>query len=133
MKYLMDTHAVIALMKGHPHLMARMKAERPGDFALSAIVAHELYYGAYKSSRQAENLARVAGLAFPVLEFDREDAQAAGAVRAGLAQFGTPIGPYDVLIAGQALSRKLVLITRNLREFERVTDLLCEDWEGAAP
>ena len=92
-------------------------------------MAHELYYGAYKSGRPEENLARVEGLAFPVLEFDREDARSAGEVRARLSGAGTPIGPYDVLIAGQALARKLILLTHNRKEFERVPGLRLEDWE----
>ena len=65
-----------------------------------------------------------------MLGFDKEDAQAAGKVRAMLAASGTPIGPYDVLIAGQALARGLVLVTHNVGEFSRVAGLQVEDWEG---
>ena len=85
---------------------------------IPAIVVHELYFGAYKGQRTAENLARVGGLQFEVLEFDGEDARAAG----------TPIGPYDVLIAGQALARALTLVTHNTGEFKRVPRLQIEDW-----
>jgi predicted nucleic acid-binding protein len=69
--------------------------------------AHELFCGAYKGQRTAENLARVDALQFEVLDFDREDARQAGELRARLAAAGTPIGAYDVLIAGQALARAL--------------------------
>jgi tRNA(fMet)-specific endonuclease VapC len=72
---------------------------------------------------------RIEALRFEVVEFDREDARKAGELRASLAASGTPIGPYDVLIAGQALARGLVLITHNMREFRRVPDLAIEDWE----
>jgi tRNA(fMet)-specific endonuclease VapC len=65
-----------------------------------------------------------------VLEFDGEDARRAGEVRAFLAAKGTPIGPYDVLIAGQALARDMILVTRNTDEFRRVKGLRVEDWEG---
>lgn len=51
-------------------------------------------------------------------------------LRAELASAGTPIGPYDVLIAGQALSRDMTLVTRNPREFQRVPELRLEDWES---
>ncbi|AZO44907.1 MULTISPECIES: type II toxin-antitoxin system VapC family toxin [Mesorhizobium] len=128
MIYLLDTNAVIAVIKGDAGLLALLKRHKPQDFALSAIVAHELYYGAEKSQRRAENLARIEALQFPVLEFDREDARHAGEIRATLATLGTPIGPYDALIGGQARARNLTLMTRNVREFERIKDLSIETW-----
>lgn len=129
MKFILDSNAVIAVLKGNSSLIDRMKAHRPTDFVISSIVAHELYYGAYRSERRSENLARLDLLQFPVLEFDREDAIAAGEIRAVLAASGQPIGAYDVLIAGQALCRSLILISRNLREFVRVHHLAVENWE----
>ena len=129
--FLLDANAVIAVLKGHDRVLDRLRARSPQDIAISAIVAHELYYGAYKGQRVAENLSRVDALRFNVLEFDRDDARCAGEVRATLASAGKPIGPYDVLIAGQALSRSLILVTRNTREFSRVDGLRIEDWEAA--
>lgn len=129
MKFLLDANAVIGLLAGHAGLLTRVRRHVPQDFALSAIAAHELFYGAYKSRRQTQNLARIEGLLFVVLEFDQEDARHAGAIRAALAAVGTPIGPYDVLIAGQARARGLTLITRNTGEFARVDGLQIEDWE----
>lgn len=76
------------------------------------------------------NVAVFDAFGFPIVEFDREDARQAGLVRADLAARGTPIGPYDVLIAGQALARGLTLMTRNTREFSRVPGLQIEDWEA---
>lgn len=92
-----------------------------------------LYYGAFKSQRVEKNVARVDALQFPVLEFDQEDARQAGEIRAQLASKGTPIGPYDVLIAGQAKARKLTLVTHNTTEFQRVSGLRVEDWKGTPP
>ena len=67
-----------------------------------------------------------------ILDFDRGDARAAGEIRAGLARKGTPIGPFDVLIAGQAKHRGAILVTNNVGEFRRVEQLRLEDWtEGA--
>jgi tRNA(fMet)-specific endonuclease VapC len=129
MKFLLDSNAVIAVMKGNPAVHSRLREHRPIDFALPSIVMHELYYGAYKSERRSENLARLDQLQFPVLEFDREDAVAAGEIRATLNSRGQPIGGYDVLIAGQAVCRQLILISRNVREFSRVEGLLLENWE----
>jgi tRNA(fMet)-specific endonuclease VapC len=128
-KYLLDANAVVAILKGHARFIARLKRHMPKDFAIPSIVAHELFYGAYRSQRVAENLARVEALQFEVLEFDREDARLAGQTRAAMSLAGTPIGPYDVLIAGQALARDLTLVTHNVREFQRVTGLKTEDWE----
>jgi tRNA(fMet)-specific endonuclease VapC len=130
-KFLLDTNAVIALLKGHAGFASRLRQHQPHDFGIPAIVVHELYYGAYKGQRTADNLARVEALRFEVVEFDREDARCAGQIRASLAAEGTPIGAYDALIAGQALARTVTLVTRNLREFQRVPELRLEDWEGA--
>jgi tRNA(fMet)-specific endonuclease VapC len=129
MRFMLDSNAVIAVLKGNPVLIGRMKRQSPNDFVMASIIAHELYYGAYRSQRQSENLVRLDLLQFPVLEFDREDAAAAGVVRARLAALGQPIGAYDVLTAGHAVCRGLMLISRNLREFSRVEGLAAENWE----
>lgn len=130
MKYLLDANAVIAMLKGESTMLERLRAHLPADFGLPAIVAHELYYGAYKSQRAAANQARIEALQFEVVPFDAEDAQHAGEIRAHLAAAGTPIGPYDVLIAGQARARNLILVTHNVREFARVARLTVEDWHA---
>ena len=133
MRYLLDANAVIALLNDTTSPIARrVRRHRPRDFAVSAVVIHELYYGAFKSQRVEQNVARVDALQFSVLEFDEEDARQAGQIRAHLASKGTPIGPYDVLIAGQAMARELTLITHNTSEFQRVPGLKVEDWKGAA-
>ena len=130
MRFLFDTNAVIALLNGNPALMERVRSHQPDDFGLPAIVTHELYFGAYRSKRQAENLDRIDRLQFEVIDFSRDDARIAGSLRADLAAAGTPIGPYDVLIGAQALARGLIVITHNSREFDRVAGLLVEDWEA---
>jgi len=129
-KYLLDTNAVIALLNGQPKLAARVRRHPPREVGISSIVAHELYYGAFRSRRRDRNLALVDAMQFEVLAFDTEDARMAGEIRALLAAQGTPIGPYDILIAGQAAARGLVLVTGNVREFTRVTRLQVQDWVG---
>ena len=132
MRYLLDANAVIALLNDTTSPIARRtRRHAPKDIGISAIVIHELYYGAFKSQRVEKNVARVDALQFPVLEFDEEDARHAGEIRAHLASKGTPIGPYDVLIAGQAKARELTLVTHNTTEFQRVPGLKVEDWKGA--
>ena len=130
MKFLLDTNAAIALMKGHPTVLSRLRQYRPADFGMPSIAAHELYYGAFRSHRSIDNATRVDALQFEVIDFDREDARRAGEVRAHLAAIGAPVGPYDALIAGQALARNLTLITHNVREFARIPGLRIEDWEA---
>ena len=131
MKYLLDANMVIALLNDRDSRPARrLRRHKPGDIAISAIVAHELYYGAFKSARPTQNVALIDNLRFPILEFDSEDARDAGELRAWLALRGTLIGPYDMLIAGQARARDLVLATRNTGEFRRVPGLKIEDWSS---
>ncbi|MBZ0091463.1 MAG: type II toxin-antitoxin system VapC family toxin [Sulfuricellaceae bacterium] len=130
MRYLLDANAVIALLNGKDTRLAqRARQNEPGDIGISAIVSHELFYGAFKSQRAARNVALMDSLQFEVLEFDKEDSRLAGEIRAALAVKGTPIGPYDVLIAGQAMARNLILVTHNTDEFGRVPGLQIEDWE----
>ena|SRR5277367_463991 len=134
MDYLLDTNACIALNKGTPAAVRTRfaKAVREGGKVwVSAIVLHELWYGVAKSARPRENAEDLATfLASPVqvLTFGADDAREAGEVRAALERIGKPIGAYDLLIAGQALSRGLTLVTANVREFGRVKGLRWEDW-----
>jgi tRNA(fMet)-specific endonuclease VapC len=100
------------------------------EVGLSAIVLHELYFGASKSDRAEANLTRIDRLEFERLDYTEQDALVAGDLRAALAAKGTPIGPYDVLIAGQALARDLTVVTHNTREFQRVSGLRVEDWQS---
>jgi tRNA(fMet)-specific endonuclease VapC len=130
-RYLLDANVVIALLNDTNSKPARrVRREKPRDVAISAVVAHELYYGAFKSQRATQNVSLVDTLQYAVLEFDKEDARQAGEIRALLASRGTPIGPYDVLIAGQAVARSMILVTQNTREFSRVPGLSIEDWQS---
>ena len=133
MRYLLDTNAVIALLKsGVSPIARRTRQYAPASVLLSSIVTHELYFGAFKSARVDHNLARLGALRLEVIPFDKEDAITAGSIRAKLALAGTPIGPFDILIAGQALCRGLTLVTANTREFSRVEGLRVEDWSVLA-
>ncbi|MFC5384493.1 type II toxin-antitoxin system VapC family toxin [Aquamicrobium segne] len=128
---LLDTNAVISLVaRRSDALLRRVEASEPGSLAVSSVVAHELYFGAYRSEKIAFNLEtlRLLFADLGVLDFDREDARVAGEIRAELKRRGTPIGPYDLLIAGQAKARGHILITNNTGEFSRVAGLQVEDW-----
>jgi tRNA(fMet)-specific endonuclease VapC len=132
--YLLDTNAVVALLRNKP-ARARERfreAEQSGDYlAISSVVLFELWCGVAKSGRIQENAERLRILLsgdVDVLDFDDEDAQAAGRVRAGLEKDGAPIGAYDLLIASQALRRDMTVVTANTGEFSRVAGLSWQDW-----
>ncbi|MDD5579774.1 MAG: type II toxin-antitoxin system VapC family toxin [Methylobacter sp.] len=129
-RYLLDANAVIALLNDKTSGLAlTVRRHPPAEIGISSIVAHELFYGAFKSQRRESNVALVDNLQFEILDFDKEDSRQAGEIRAILAMQGVPIGPYDVLIAGQAKARNLILVTHNTGEFSRLSGLQIEDWE----
>ena len=128
MRFLLDTNAVIALLRGNEQFRSRLELHVPADVGVSSIVHHELCFGAHKSSRREANLAEIRGLQIDTVPFSKADAERSGEIRALMQSRGTPIGPYDVLIAGQALARSLTLVTHNLREFDRIPGLSLEDW-----
>ena len=134
MNYLLDTNAVVALLRNKPARVRERyrEAGQAGDYlAISSVVLFELWYGVAKSGRIQENTERLRILLsgdLDVLDFDDEDAQAAGRIRADLEKDGTPIGAYDLLIAAQALRRGLTVVTANTGEFSRVTGLDWQDW-----
>ena len=131
MTWMLDTNAVIALMTRRSDvLLRRVEATEPGQLAISSVAAHELYLGAYRSQRIEFNLEtlRLLFADLVILDLDQEDARTASEIGATLARQGSPIGPYDVLIAGQARARGLALVTNNVAEFQRVDCLKIEDW-----
>lgn len=131
MKYLLDTNACVDYLSGrYPAVVARIQRSAPDDLRLSSVVIAELRYGADHSARPRANHSRIDALVAEIecLDFDLQAAAAYGQVRAKLEAAGKPIGPNDMLIAAHALSRRLVLVTDNLREFRRVRGLRVESW-----
>jgi len=132
--YLLDTNACIALINGSPpnvRLRLEQALKDGASVAVSAVVAFELWYGAAKSTRRQANRQRLETFFAGPLElvpFDDEDARAANGMRAALESASTPIGAYDLLIAGQALRYDATLVTANTAEFSRVSELRWEDW-----
>jgi tRNA(fMet)-specific endonuclease VapC len=132
--FCLDTNAVIAVLNERtPTVAERLDAEiaRGTTILLSTIVLHELRYGIAKSARPDRSEAILdlfLELPVTITPFEVEDSRHAGDIRAVLAKLGTPIGPYDVLIAAQARRRGAVLVTANRRAFERVPGLMATDW-----
>lgn len=91
----------------------------------------ELTYGAYHSAKPSQNLRAITRFVEPFisLPFDDNCVDGYGRIRSDLARLGTPMGPYDMMIAATAVSHNLTLVTHNTNEFARVTGLLLEDWE----
>jgi tRNA(fMet)-specific endonuclease VapC len=130
----LDTNVVIALLnRSSVTVRTRLAAavHRREIVAISVVVLFELRYGAAKSAntqRASRRLAELLSGPVRVLDFEPDDAGEAGDIRAVLERAGTPIGPYDILIAGQARRRGAVLVTANRRGFARVLGLKTEDW-----
>ena len=133
MKYLLDTNACVAHLRsgGKSKVSQKLVSSSAGDVVLCSVVVAELLYGAKRSADVARNLAEVKRFVsgFVSIPFDDPAAGAAADVRASLATSGSPIGPYDLLIASTALTHRLTLVTHNTGEFGRVPGLLVEDWE----
>lgn len=132
--YALDTNACIVLINGRSPLVRERfaRAHAAADtLVVPTVVLFELWYGVAKSQHPDQTAARLhAFLAgpFDVLSLDEHDAAEAGAIRAALERAGTPIGAYDLLIAGQARRRGLTVVTANVAEFGRVAGLAWEDW-----
>jgi len=130
----LDTNAVIAVLNSRTSPVRARMAEaiaRGLAVSISSIVLFELRYGAAKSARPERNVQRITDFlagAIAVLPFEPADAEEAGDIRAVLERAGTPIGPYDLLIAAQARRRNVLLVTANASEFARVPGLTIEDW-----
>jgi tRNA(fMet)-specific endonuclease VapC len=133
MQYLLDTNACIVHLRsgGAGSVSARLASASPRDVALCSVVVAELVFGALRSQNKAKNLADVAHFAagFVSLPFDDAAARHHAELRAHLAPLGTPIGPYDSMIAAIALAHDVTLITHNVVEFSRVPTLKIEDWQ----
>jgi len=129
-RYLLDTNIVIFALRTRAEALRARFAAATDRMAVSTITVAELAYGVERSSRPDQNRGAVEEFLalLEVMPLDASAAEHAGRIRAELAITGTPIGAYDALIAGQARSRGLVVVTNNTREFARVEGLLVEDW-----
>jgi len=131
MKYLIDTNICIYIMNKRPkEIIKKFKKFQPGEIGISTITVSELQYGISKSSHKKENQLRLAKFLIPleIINYDEEAAVAYGDIRFELEKRGRPIGPLDQLIAAQATSRGLILVTNNDKEFKRIKKLRIENW-----
>jgi tRNA(fMet)-specific endonuclease VapC len=129
--YLLDTNIVIYCIKEKPKtVLLKLNKKRHEDIFISSITIAELEYGVENSKFPDKN--RIALLEFlsifTVLPFDDNDAQIYGKIKFDLKKKGQIIGPMDLLIASQAKSKGMVLVTNNIKEFQRIPDLEIENW-----
>jgi len=131
MTHLLDTNVCISAMRGNASVRKHLRAKRPEDLGVSIISIYELLSGVERC-RDPESERRKVELflaPFHILAFDPDSAARSAKVRWILEKSGLPIGPYDVLLAGQSLALDVTLVIRNQREFERVPGLRLEDWQ----
>jgi len=131
MNYLLDTNICIYIIrKKPPAVLERVQSKEPGQIAISAITLAELEYGIAHSRYPDRNRIALLEFLFPftILDFDQGACLDYGRIRASLASEGKLIGPMDLLLAGQAKARDLILVTHNEREFKRIGGLRIENW-----
>ncbi|PIE60059.1 MAG: VapC toxin family PIN domain ribonuclease [Desulfobulbus propionicus] len=130
LKYMLDTNIVIYVIKRRPIEVLATFNKNAGLMCISSITLAELLHGAEKSDNPARNLGKVEDFVsrLEVVDYDSSAAAHYGDIRSDLEKKGTPIGVNDLHIAGHARSLSLILITNNIREFERVEGLRLDNW-----
>ncbi|GGR41790.1 PIN domain-containing protein [Deinococcus ruber] len=131
MRYLLDTNTVSDFFRKHPTVLARLRQVPPGDLAISSVTVMEIEYGMERQPSARKKFGQIwedFQSDVHVLTYNTQDAVHTGRVRAHLARLGTPIGPFDLQLAGTALARRLTVVTNNTDEFSRVPEVTLEDW-----
>jgi len=130
MTHLLDTDTCIGVLRQTPGMVQRLSQVAPTDCAVSMVTVYELFCGLARARDPAGERRKVERFVSAIIELplERAGAEAAANVRAELERQGMVIGPYDLLIAGQAVAEGLTLVTSNVREFQRVSGLKLESW-----
>ncbi len=131
MNFLIDTNICIYIMNKRPSdVISRFKKTDVGMIGISSITVSELQYGVSKSKSKNQNLKRLEEFLMPfeILSYDQMAAKYYGEIRSKLEKEGHIIGPLDMLIAAHALSKGLILVTNNEKEFKRIKTLKVENW-----
>lgn len=130
LRYMLDTNLCIAVVRDKPTAARAAFKRHHAQMCISSITVMELLYGVERSAQPQRSLEEVEGFIarLEVLDYDTPAAAHTAQIRAELRKAGMQIGPYDQMIAGHARSRGLVVVTNNMREFQRVAGLRCEDW-----
>lgn len=131
MRYMLDTNICIYAIKHKPEkVFQKLQEVEPEDVCVSSVTYAELVHGVEKSVAVEKNRLALSMLLanIEILDFDVDAADCYGKIRADLEKKGTPIGPFDMMIAGHAQSLGYTVVTNNVKEFSRVPDLKIENW-----
>ena len=131
MQYLLGTNICIYLIKQKPpKVLARFQTLTLSDIGISSITVAELEYGVCKSQQQEKNRHALMQFLIPleIVEFDQNAATIYGSIRSNLESRGLVIGSMDMLIAAHALSLGVTLVSNNVGEFSRISNLSLENW-----
>jgi tRNA(fMet)-specific endonuclease VapC len=131
MRFLLDTNICIYIIKQKPQkVFEKFQTLEIFDIGISSVTIAELEYGVYKSQRVEQNRAALTQflITLPIVAFDERSTQTYGQIRAGLESQGIVVGAMDLLIASQAISLGLTLVTNNVRELSPIPGLTLENW-----
>jgi tRNA(fMet)-specific endonuclease VapC len=129
--FLLDTNIVSYWMRGDQKIIKKLKTHKPYELSLSTITLAEIFYGIRKSNvKKKERLDKIESICaqLDVFPFDKTAADNYGTIRVFLERKGIPISERDVQIASIAMANDLIIVTHNIKEFERISGLISEDW-----
>ncbi|GAB4238661.1 MAG: type II toxin-antitoxin system VapC family toxin [Stanieria sp.] len=131
MRYLLDTCVISDFVKGEVNTLQKIKATSPSQLSVSSLTVMEVKYGLHLNPAKAKKIEPITEKLFSqiaIIDFGIKEATTAAEIRNYLKKAGMPIGAYDLLIGATALSNQLGLVTANIKEFERISNLLIENW-----
>jgi tRNA(fMet)-specific endonuclease VapC len=133
--YLLDTDIVIYNLKGHPAVKKNLERNLYAVLKISIVTLMELYYGAYKSHKVTSNLGKIKSIeeAVEIIPIGRESAEVFAMLKASLEKDSTPLDDFDLILAACALANDLVLVTNNVKHFERIEGLRLTNWTQEPP
>lgn len=131
--YLLDTDILIYSLKSHKIVQQNLRRHLHDPIKISAVTLMELYYGAYKSQKIANNLARIKTIenTLEIIPVNRELVEIFGVLKSDLEKVGTPLDDFGLILASTAMSHNLTIVTNNVKHFGRIDGLKMENWSKA--
>ena len=131
--YLLDTDILIYSLKAHEIVQQNLRHHLHDPINVSAVTLMELYYGAYKSQKIANNLAKVKTIenSLEIIPVNREMVEIFGVLKSDLEKVGKPLDDFDLILAATAMSHNLIIVTNNEKHFGRIDGLKMENWSKA--
>ena len=128
--YLLDTDIIIYSLKGNEIVRRNLRLHLNDPIKISAVTLMELYYGAYKSKRVANNLAKIKTIenTLEIISISRELVEIFGILKSNLEKAGKPLDDFDLILASTAMTHNLTIVTHNEKHFRRIDGLKIENW-----